>query len=74
MPLLLEFKAHGYPYPWVSLSHGQDILLNGTKNLTLIRFYATKSFNGEYTCRAGNPLGNTSIAIKVTVIGEFLID
>lgn len=71
MPLILEFKVHGYPYALVSLSHNHDILLNGTKvDPMFIRQNATQSYNGEYTCTAENPLGNTSITITVKVTGE----
>ena len=74
MPSLLECKALGYPYPNISWSYNQVVLLNGTRELILIRRNATKSFSGEYTCRAENPLGNMSITRKLTVVGEFLTD
>lgn len=77
MPLMLQFKVHGYPYPLVTLRHNKEIVLKETKtNLIYIRHNASKLYNGDYTCTAENPLGNASVTIEVRVIGEYfaLID
>lgn len=71
MPLMLEFRVYGYPYPLVTLRHNQDIVLKG-KNMDpmYIRQNASKMHNGDYTFTAENPLGIASLTIKVQVIGE----
>jgi len=71
MPLMLEFKVHGYPYPLVTLYHNQDIVKKGMNiDPMFIRQNATKLHNGNYTCTAENLLGNASITIKVKVLAN----
>ena len=71
MPLMLEFKVHGYPYPLVTLRHNEVIVWKGTKmDPMYIRQNASKMYNGDYTCTAESLLGNASLKIKVNVVGE----
>ena len=72
MRLIIEFKVYGYPYPLVSVSHNEDIVLKGTKvgPYTYIRENASELYNGNYTFTAENSLGNASFTIKVKVVGE----
>ena len=77
MPLIMEFRVYGYPYPSVSLSHNEDIVLKGTKVdqvYMYIRQNAGELENGDYTFTAENSLENASIIIKVKVVGESLIN
>lgn len=71
MPLIIEFKVYGYPYPLVTVSHNEDIVLKGTKvGPVYMRENASESYNGNYTFTAENSLGNASFTIKVKVVGE----
>ena len=71
MPLTLEGKARGWPYPSISWSRNKKVL--AVNRTILILFNATESFNGEYTFTAENPLGTKYVTIKVAVVGECLI-
>lgn len=69
MPLMLQFKVHGYPNPLATLRHNKTIVLNETNmELIYIRHNASKLYNGDYTLTAENPLGDANLTIKVKVI------
>jgi len=71
MPLMLEFKVYGYPYPLVTLRHNKEIVLKEkTTNLIYIRHNASTLYNGDYTLTAENPFGDASVAIEVKVIAR----
>ena len=68
---MLEFKVHGYPYPLTTLSHNGVIIQKGTRmDPMYIRQNASNMYDGDYTCTAENPLGNSSVTRKVKIIGE----
>ena len=70
--LHLDVRVQGYPYPWVTWSHGDHLLQNKSvkdsetrlkiRNVTILE-------GGRYTCYAKNPFGHDILTFDVTVEG-----
>lgn len=71
MPLSLECDAKGYPVPWIAWVRNTQVLQNTTdepKDLYLRS--VTLEEAGNYTCLAGNSVGNSSYTVYVTIKGK----
>ena len=72
LSLHLDVRVQGYPYPWITWSHGDHLLQNKsvkdsetrlkTRNVTVLE-------GGRYTCYAKNPLGHDILTFDVNVEG-----
>lgn len=66
MPLLLECDAKGYPVPWIAWAKNTQVLQNTTdKSNYLYLRNVTLEEAGNYTCLAGNSVGNSSYTVYV---------
>ncbi|XP_058973173.2 protein sidekick-2-like isoform X1 [Pocillopora verrucosa] len=71
--LHLDVRVQGYPFPWVTWSHGDHLLQNKSvkdsetrlkiRNVTVLE-------GGRYTCYAKNPFGHDILTFDVTVEGQ----
>lgn len=72
MPLLLECDAKGFPVPWIAWVRNTQVLQNTTDepNYLYLR-NVTLEDAGNYTCLAGNSVGNSSYTVYATIkVGE----
>ena len=76
MDLHLDAGVQGYPYPWVTWSHG-DLLLQYTSDVdsqTRLKIRnVTVSEGGLYTCSAKNSIGRHILTFEVYVEGNDFI-
>ena len=71
MPLLLECDAKGFPVPWIAWVRNTQVLQNTTDepNYLYLR-NVTLEDAGNYTCLAGNSVGNSSYTVYATIKGK----